>query len=70
MLAFPAVERVPVTTISPLDAVTLSEPEGRRMSVPISTEDPESESDAPSPADVVEAPADFANSKVPVEDME
>ena len=70
MLAFPAVERVPVTRMEPVDAVTSSEPEGRRMSDPRLTEDPASESVAPSPADVVEAPADFANSKVPVEDME
>ena len=56
--------------MSPADAVTLSKPEGRRMSVPISTEDPESESDAPSPADATEVSVVFANSKVPVEDRE
>ena len=53
-----------------MDAVTSREPEGRRMSVPISTEDPESESDAPRPEDIVEVPAVLANSKVPVEDRE
>ena len=56
--------------MEPVVAVTLSEPDGRRMSVLISTEEPESESVAPSPEVAVEVPAVFANSKVPVEDRE